>query len=125
MHKDYINNQNTPRLKLYTYLLFFFYLFTGVNFIFTASSNCENNATVLRALILIGILFIILAPIAILDKRKENRSIGAVVASAVVHFLCTVLCSVMFYFAQVYIVYLVELAICLLCVVRHRIKTRS
>ncbi len=122
MHKDYINNKNTPRLKLCTCLLFFFYLFTGVNFIFTALMNCENVVTVLRAFILIGILFIILAPIAILDKREENRSIGAVVASAVVHCFCTVLCSVMFHFTQVYIVYLVELAICLLCLVWHRIK---
>lgn len=125
MHKDYINHQNTPGLKLYTYLLFFFYLFTGVNFIFTASLNCGNDVTVLRAFILTGILFFILAPIAILDKRKENRSIGAVVASAVVHCLGTVLCSVMFHFAQVYIVYLVELAICLLCLVRHRVKKRN
>lgn len=125
MHKDYINNQNTPSIKLYTYLLFFFYLFTGVNFIFTASLNCENDVTVFRAFILIGILFFILAPIAILDKRREDRSIGAVVASAVVHSLCTVLCSVMFHFAQVYIVYLVELAVCLLCLVWHRVKKRN
>lgn len=80
---------------------------------------------IIRAVLLIGILFLILAPVAILDKRRENRNIVAVAASAIVHCLSTVLASWMFHFPLLYIFYLAELVICFFVFFVHRIKRRK
>jgi len=125
LHKYYINKQNIPNLKVFTHLLFLFYFFTGFNLVITFIRNRESDGIILQAVLLIGILFLILAPVAILDKRRENKSIIAVAASAIVHCLSTVLASWMFHFLLLYIFYLAELVICFFVFFVQRIKRRK
>lgn len=116
MHHYFVDKHNTPNLKLYTCLIFLAYFFTGVNFIVTAVSNPEGDMTMLRACGAMGILFLILAPVAILDRRKENRGIPAVIGSAAIHGVCTVMCAAIFDFAEICAIYLAEIVVSLLCV---------
>lgn len=116
MQHYFVDKHNTPNLKLYTCLIFLAYFFTGVNFIVTAVSNPAGDITVLRACGAMGILFLTLAPVAILDRRKENRGIPAVIGSAAAHGACTVMCAAIFDFAEICVIYLAEIVVSLLCV---------
>jgi hypothetical protein len=74
---------------------------------------------------LMGIaIFIVLAPIAVLDKRRENRGLLAVIGSVAMHSTCTILCSVIFDFTEGLVLYLVETIIYLLCILSIKIKRK-
>lgn len=95
MHNYFVDRKNTPNLRVYTFLLFFSYFFTGANFIITAASNGSGDTTLLRACAVMGILFVVLTPVIILDKRRSNRGILAVVGSITMHGACAVVCSLL------------------------------
>lgn len=124
MHYFFVDKHNTPNLKLYTYLIFMAYFFTGVNFIIAAFSSRVGDITILRAFGVMGALFIVLAPIAVLDKRRENRGLLAVIGSAAMHSTCTILCSVILDFTEGLVLYLVETIIYLLCILSIKIKRK-
>lgn len=115
MQDLFADKRNTLHLKKYTWLLFFFYLFTSVNFCVTAAMSRGADAILLRAAWAMGILFLLLTPVAAADKRRANRSLGAVIGGGAVHCFCTVMCAVVFSLPQLLFAYIGELLVCLVC----------
>lgn len=76
MQDLFADKRNTPRLKKDTWLLFLFYLFTGVNFCVTATVSREADAILVRAAWALGILFLLLAPVAAADKRRGTEALA-------------------------------------------------
>lgn len=113
MRDSFADKRNTPHLKKNTWLLFLFYLFTSVNFCVTAAMSRGADAILLRAAWAMGILFLLLAPVAAADKRRANRGLGAVIGGGAVHCLCAVMCAVVFSLPQLLFVYIGELLVCL------------
>ncbi len=112
MQELFADKRNTPHLKKYTWLLFLFYLFTGVNFCVTAAMSRGADAILFRVAWAMGILFLLLAPVAAADKRRANRGLGAVIGGGAVHCLCTVMCAVVFSLPQLLFAYSGELLVC-------------
>ena len=120
MQDLFADKRNTPHLKKNTWLLFLFYLFTGVNFCVTAAMSRGADAILLRAAWALGILFLLLAPVVAADKCRANRGLGAVIGGGAVHCLCAVMCAVVFSLPQLLFVYIGELLVCLVCAFAKR-----
>lgn len=119
MSKDYrdfyVNESNTPKLRIYSLMLGLFFLFSGINFILAYRWNANRDGSFTTSYLVMGIVLILITPIICIDKRKDNRGRGAVLAAILMHAVCTIGCAFVMRFSSICVLYVVELLICLLC----------
>ena len=112
MFNDYfVNKKNTPNVELYTLLLGLFFAFSGINFILSYLVYRQSNIFV-SDFLMMGIILLITTPIVIMDRRKENRGVKAVVLSVLMHIFCTLICVCSLQFWALLVVYMAELLFC-------------
>ena len=111
--KDFFaNKQNTPHLKLYTWLVGLFYAFIGLNVLMSVCWYQGNDTESVVLMCVLGIVMCMMVPVAIKDRRRDNRNIIAVIATGAVHLLITLVVLFLFRAYYLIIVYLVEWSVC-------------
>lgn len=116
----FVSRRNTPNLKLYTWLIGMFYAFSGLNSLLSALVCRECDKETVFGGWLLGILMCLMVPLAVNDPRRENRNLGAVIATGLVHLGITIFLIIDFQFVFLAIVYVVEWAICIACIIYFR-----
>ena len=122
MKKEYnfwANKHNIPNLKLYTKLIGIFYGTLGLNFFlcflygkFTLELEYAGLALIL------SILMFIITPVVMTDEKRENRNLVAVITDGIMHGVCTIGSTVLLRFGVLFLIYIVEMVIVILLVVR-------
>lgn len=118
--KDYwVSKQNTPNLKLYTWLIGLFYGFAGLNSLASVLWYQGTDVEMICAGWMVGSCMCIMVPAAIKDKRRENRNLGAVILCGMVHLLITVFMLLLFHASFLMILYVLEWCVCIVCIIYH------
>ncbi len=105
-----VSKRNTPFLKEKTIIIGAGYLFTGVNIILYAVLN-NTTSGIDKGLVLFGMLFLIMAPIAITSKYRENRGTLYTIGVCVIYFIVA---FIIMYYSRTYrwlALYLGEIAV--------------
>ena len=79
-YDDEVTPTNTPRLREKTLILGMIHFFIGSNFLLHGVMH--RTITVV-----LGVVFVLLVPIVVKDKRRENRGTFAVICVCIIH-LC-------------------------------------
>ena len=119
MKDYYVDKQNTPKLKLYTWLIGLFYAFSGLNALLSVLGYKGTDTEISAAGWVVGILMCVMVPVAIKDKRRENRNLGAVISSGVVHLSITVFMLLFFQSSFLMVLYVAEWCICIVCIIYY------
>ncbi|MBR6207892.1 MAG: hypothetical protein IKQ69_02740 [Oscillospiraceae bacterium] len=77
-YDDEVSVTNTPHLKEKTIILGLVYFLVGVNFLLHGAV-CGTAEEVI-----LGVIFLLLVPIVVFDKRRENRGTFAVVCACII-----------------------------------------
>lgn len=110
-----VNRQNTPDLKLYNWLLGLFWGFSGFNCILSHFILQTKSDEAPGFLLALGIISLLLIPLKLLDDRKENRGLLAVVGSGFSHFYFTLNCFLSGFFLVV-AAYVCQWIVCGFCI---------
>ena len=70
MRDYYVSKQNTPKLKLYTWLIGLFYGFSGLNALLSVLCYQGMDTEKRAAGWIIGICMCVMVPVAIKDRRR-------------------------------------------------------
>lgn len=109
-NNDYwVTHQNTPNLKRNTVLIGMFFFFSGLNCFLCATLGRAKSGEELSAyLILMGVCLFLVLPAQVLDKRRANRGLLAVVSSAVMCLFVSILVAYVSSFELMLLALLIE-----------------
>ena len=114
------SKHNIPNLKLYTQLIGVFYSTLGLNFLlcflyWKYIMNLEHAGVILA----ISISMFVVTPVAMTDEKRENRDLFATVTGGIMHGMCTIGSMVLLHFKILLLVYVLELIIVILLIIRN------
>ena len=118
------NRRTIPNLTLYTWLLGMFYCFTGLNCVVAylhfvrCGIRIQDELDPADMSLMLGVVMLLVTPIMIIDKRKSERNLGAVVGSGFVHLFTTLMLWLQdcdFYMLVVYMIEWVAVGIAICC----------
>ena len=79
----FVSSSNTPNLREKTIIIGMAYLFSGVNCI--ANRLVCTEGSVAQGSLLLGIMMLLMVPISVMDKKRENRGMLATICACLVH----------------------------------------
>lgn len=127
-YDEFVSESNTPHLKEKTFVIGASYFFLGVHFVIEwrwcvinyVSGQSKNN----NDLLVLGILFLLLVPVVIIDNRKVHRgTLYAFISASLYIFQGVILWLTTGFWWR--IVYLSELIVCIVFVFLIRSKKRN
>lgn len=115
--------RNIPNLYLYTKIIGLSFLSIGINCLITffyLRFAVESEYSIL--MLMLGVVMLVLAPIAMIDDRKEMRDSLYTVLSVVLLFVCTVGDVILFKFFWLLIPLAVELSVIVIIAIKCKKK---
>lgn len=120
IYNFWANKHNIPNLKLYTQLIGVFYVTLGLNFLL-----CFLYAKIIMELeyaglvLILSMLMFIITPVAMTDEKRENRNLVAVILDGIMHGVCTIGSVVLLDFKVLLLLYVAEILIVILLIIRN------
>lgn len=124
------NIGNIPHLRENILLICLAYGFSGFNCILTGVCTFHTAASVAKAVIILGIVFVCMVPVSFFDRRKGMCGMLNVILTCIMHLLLSLAASCYYSIWWMMVVYAGE-AVCaviavLICVkMRHNRKIRK
>ena len=116
MKKSYnvfVSRRNTPNLDLYTRLIRLFYGFSGINPIITAIACFKSVSESTIYLCILGVIFLAAGHDDATSQLREKRNLTATVLAGIFHFLITLPLIIIFRFAFLAVIYVLEWIVCI------------
>lgn len=114
------NKGNIPNLKLYTRLAGIFYSTLGLNLLLCfLYGKCSLELEYAGLILILSILMFLITPVVILDEKRENRNLFAIITYGILHGVCTIVSIILLRFVGLLLIYVVEILIVIFLVIRN------
>lgn len=123
MNKRYdfwINKRNTPNLKLYTQLAGVFYSTLGLNFLLCyLYGKYLLEVEYAGLILLLSITIFMVTPVVMIDEKRKNRNLLAVITYGIMHGVCTIVSIILFHFVGLLLIYVLEIFLVIFLVIQN------